>query len=370
MKDLIKNQNIINVIENFPFKGELVDYKINKRGHINDTFVLTFKEEEKTKDYILQRINSDVFTNPDQLMENIIGVTNHLRGKIIEKGGNPNRETLNVVMTKDQKPYYSDGLGNFWRVYNYVTEVLCFEKVENPEDFSEIGWAFGNFQKLLADYPAHTLHESIKDFHNTKKRFETFVEVLKEDKLSRAKDIKNEVNFVLDREEITGYFNELVEKEDLPLRVTHNDTKLNNILIDQETKKAICVIDLDTIMPGLAVNDFGDAIESGASSGAEDEKDLSKVECDLDLFEAFTKGFIKGTEGKLTEREIDLLPMGAKIMTLECGIRFLTDYLDGDRYFRTTREGQNLDRARTQFKLVLDMENKWDQLVAIVNKYK
>ena len=229
--------------------------------------------------------------------------------------------------------------------------------------------AFGNFQRQLADYPAETLHETIPGFHDTKARFEVFQEAVKKDICRRAASVQKEIDFILEREQITGVFGDLLAKKEIPLRVTHNDTKLNNIMIDKKTRKGICVIDLDTVMPGLAMNDFGDSIRFGASSALEDERDLSKVRCDMDLFEAYTRGFIEGCGGKLTRREIELLPMGAKVMTFECGMRFLTDYLQGDIYFKIHRPAQNLDRCRTQLKLVWDMEQKWQTMQEIVKKY-
>ena len=230
--------------------------------------------------------------------------------------------------------------------------------------------AFGRFQGLLADYPAETLHETIQDFHNTVKRLDTFKKAVEADGCGRAAQVQEEIQFVLDREALAHKLCDMQAEGKLPLRVTHNDTKLNNIMIDDETRKAICVIDLDTVMPGLSVNDFGDSIRFGASTGAEDEPDLSKVSCSMELFELYTKGFVEGCKGSLTEEELDMLPVGAMTMTYECGMRFLTDYLEGDHYFKIHREGHNLDRCRTQFKLVKDMEEKWNQMNEIVNKYR
>ena len=223
---------------------------------------------------------------------------------------------------------------------------------------------------MLADYPADTLNETIAGFHDTRARFAVFKKAVEEDVLGRAASVKEEIQFVLDREDVANCFSELQDKGELPLRVTHNDTKLNNIMIDNKTGKGICVIDLDTVMPGLAMNDFGDSIRFGASTAAEDERDLSKVSCSMDLFDLYTKGFIEGCAGRLTSEELKLLPMGAKVMTFECGMRFLTDYLQGDRYFKIHREDHNLDRCRTQFKLVADMEKKWDTMQSIVKKYQ
>ena len=223
---------------------------------------------------------------------------------------------------------------------------------------------------MLADYPAESLNETIRGFHDTKARFAVFKKSVEEDILGRAALAAEEIRFVLEREDVANYFSDLQAKGELPLRVTHNDTKLNNVMIDNKTGKAICVIDLDTVMPGLAIFDYGDSIRFGANTAEEDEKDLSKVSCSMDLFDLYSKGFIEGCAGRLTEQEINLLPMGAKVMTFECGMRFLTDYLQGDRYFKIHREGHNLDRCRTQFKLVADMEQKWDTMQEIVQKYK
>ena len=226
-----------------------------------------------------------------------------------------------------------------------------------------------DFQRMLADYPAETLNETIKGFHDTRARFQVFKDTVAKDVCGRAAEVQDEINFVLAHEDVANVFGELQDKGKLPLRVTHNDTKLNNIMIDDKTGKGICVIDLDTVMPGLAMNDFGDSIRFGASTAAEDETDLSKVSCSMDLFEIYVKGFLEGCDGKLTKKEVELLPMGAKVMTFECGMRFLTDYLDGDHYFKIHREKHNLDRCRTQFKLVADMEKKWDIMQEIVAKY-
>ena len=329
------------VISKFDFPGEVVECIPYGSGHINDTYRLTVQTSEgQNKRFILQRMNKSIFTKPVELMENVSGVTSWLRKKIQENGGDAERETLNIVNDKENSPYYQSAV------------------------------AFGHFQRLLADYPAETLHETIVNFHNTVDRFRKFKEAVAADSEGRVKDVQDEIRFVLDREELAHTLCDLQEKGEIPLRVTHNDTKLNNIMIDDETGKAICVIDLDTVMPGLSVNDFGDSIRFGASTGAEDEQDLSKISCDLHLYEVYTKGFIEGCAGALTDIELDMLPMGAILMTFECGMRFLTDYLEGDHYFKIHREGHNLDRCRTQFKLVADMEEKLPQMKAIVEKYR
>lgn len=365
-----KNQTLEQVIKDFDIPGSLEECIPFGNGHINDTYRLTFQEENGKKRYILQRMNKDIFTRPVELMENICGVTSWLRRKIQENGGDPLRETLNMVPTRSGESFYVDTLGDYWRCCLFIEQADCFDQVESREDFYQSAVAFGNFQNLLADYPAETLHETIENFHNTVERFRKFKEVLAADPCGRAAGVREEIQFVLEREELAHVLVDQQESGMLPLRVTHNDTKLNNIMIDQESGKAICVIDLDTVMPGLAVNDFGDSIRFGASTAAEDEQDISKVWCDLELFEVYTRGFVEGCKGALTERELDMLPMGAILMTFECGMRFLTDYLDGDHYFKIHREGHNLDRCRTQFKLVKDMEEKLAQMNEIVRKYR
>ena len=339
-------------------------------GHINDTYRLTYEIGDMGDVYvILQRMNREIFKKPVELMENIVGVTSHLRKKIIKAGGDPERETLNVILAKDGKAYYVDSMGEYWRSFKYITEATSYDLVEKPEDFYESAVAFGHFQRMLADYPAETLHETIEGFHDTKARLRAFKEAVEKDVCGRAASVQKEIDFVLSHEDTANVFGDLLAKGELPLRVTHNDTKLNNIMIDNTTRKGICVIDLDTVMPGLAMNDFGDSIRFGASTAEEDEQDLSKVSCSMELFELYVKGFLEGCAGSLTDKEVEMLPMGAKVMTYECGMRFLADYLEGDHYFKIHREGHNLDRARTQFKLVADMESKWDTMAEIVRKY-
>ncbi|MDD3360281.1 MAG: aminoglycoside phosphotransferase family protein [Hespellia sp.] len=357
-------------IENFQFTGRLVSEEPYGNGHINDTFLLVFSHPDmENHRVILQRMNDEIFKNPEEVMANIQGITSYLKKKIIENGGNPNRETLNIIRAKDGKPFYKDSFGSYWRAYFFIENTICFEQVDTPQDFYESALAFGHFQMLLSDYPAESLYETIVGFHDTEARYHTFEKAVEADICGRAADVQKEIQFVRDRAEETKALFTAHEEGRLPLRVTHNDTKLNNIMFDDVTKKAICVIDLDTVMPGFAVNDFGDSIRFGASTAVEDEQDLSKVQCDMELYERYVEGFLEGCEGKLIPSEVALLPMGAKIMTFECGMRFLTDYLEGDHYFKIHREGHNLDRCRTQFKLVQDMEEKWDTMEKIVKKY-
>jgi dTDP-glucose pyrophosphorylase len=358
-------------LQNFQMEGMVMKSVRYGNGHINDTFLVTVKQKDDTEKYvILQRMNKGIFTNPEELMENIIGVTSFLRKKIVENGGDPERETMNVIPAKDGKTFFIDSEGEYWRCYQFIEGASSYDQVESPEDFYQSAVSFGHFQRLLADYPAETLHETIQGFHDTKARFEVFQKTVEEDVCGRASSVQEEINFVLAHEDVANVFGDLLKTGEIPLRVTHNDTKLNNIMIDDKTRKGICVIDLDTVMPGLAMNDFGDSIRFGANTGAEDEPNLDKVWFDLELFDIYAKGFIEGCGGKLTPKEIELLPMGAKVMTFECGMRFLTDYLQGDTYFKVHRENHNLDRCRTQFKLVSDMETKWDIMNEIVRKYQ
>ncbi|MGM9548435.1 MAG: phosphotransferase enzyme family protein [Faecousia sp.] len=339
------------------------------QGHINDTFcVLCQPQEGGFVRFILQGISPAAFPHPQELMENFVGITSFLRRKILASGGDPIRETLSLIKTRDGKDFYTDAAGKVWRLMPFIENTDCFQSA-TPELFEASARAFGRFQYMLNDYPARTLHETIVNFHNTEDRFAKFVAALEADKLNRAKGISAEIQFVLDRKADCSVAQQALRDGKLPLRVTHNDTKLNNVLIDRNTHEGICVIDLDTTMPGLAINDFGDSIRFGANHSQEDEKDLTKVNFDISLYEAYTRGFLEGSRGSLTPTELEYLPWGARLMTLECGIRFLTDYLDGDHYFHTCSPEQNLDRTRTQFKLVKDMEQQFDAMAAVVAKY-
>ena len=358
-----------NIVKNFNAKGAFVSAVPYGSGHINETKYVVCKDGEMEYEYILQKINKNVFKRPDQLMENYAAVTGFLRNIIIERGGDPDRETLNVVNALDGKSYYLDSEGNYWRLVLFVKDSISYDKVERPEQFYASAVAFGNFQYLLKDYPADTLHETIVNFHNTPDRFRQLTEAVSLDKCGRLAEVMDEVDFCRAREAFAGTLERAHADGRLPLKVTHNDTKLNNILFDKNTGDALCVVDLDTIMPGYAVNDFGDSIRFGATTALEDEADLSKVNFDISLYELYVKGFIEGAKGGLSEGELEMLPIGAIMMTFECGMRFLTDYLSGDTYFRISREKHNLDRARNQFKLVSDMEKCLDQMKAIVRKY-
>ena len=349
----------------FDFGGPMVcDPHHYGEGHINDTFVVW--RANHTKRFILQRINTDTFTDPAGLMENICGVTRHLRTKIQAEGGDPGRECLNVIPTLSGAAYYIDSEGNAWRAYDFVENTVCLQQVGCEADFRTVAETLGKFQNQLADYPASTLHETIARFHDTPNRYANFEKALAADALGRAKNIAPEIAFIHAREKDCHVLLDQLAAGEIPLRVTHNDTKINNVLLDEATGKGICVIDLDTVMPGLSAYDFGDSIRTGANDCAEDEPDQSKVHFDLHLYEVFAKGYLSTAGSTMQTAEKKSLAWGAKLMTLECGIRFLTDYLEGDHYFHIARPNHNLDRARTQFTLVRQMEDVFDQMTAIV----
>lgn len=364
-----ENREMFRIAEQFETEGVPESATAHGNGHINDTCLVTCKTETGYKKYILQRINHEIFKKPWELMENVVKVTEFLRRKIAEEGGDPERETLRVIFTKDGASYYQREDGTYWRMYGFIDGATCYDAVKEPKDFYATGLAFGHFQKMLSDYPAETLHETIPNFHNTASRLADFKKALKEDVMDRASAVQKEIQFILEREKDCHVICDMLAAGEIPLRVTHNDTKLNNIMIDNETGKAVCVIDLDTVMPGSALYDYGDAIRFGACTGAEDEKDLTKISCDVELFDVYTKGFVEGCEGALTGTEIRMLPMGAKVITLEQGIRFLTDYLEGDHYYKIRYPEHNLDRCRTQLKMVKDMEEKWEVLQGIAERY-
>jgi len=333
-------------------------------GHINETYYIP-----GTPSLILQKINTSIFKHPDQVMQNVSAVTEHLRKKIIANGGDPMRETLTVIPTKDGKPYYEAEDGSTYRMYYFITDAKSFDRAENPEMFAASARAFGRFQRMLADFPAHTLYETIPNFHDTGDRLRQFREAVEKDASGRAASVAEEIAFVSTRAHYTTVITDAIDAGTVPLRVTHNDTKLNNVMLDEKTYEPVCVIDLDTVMPGSLLYDYGDSLRFGASTGSEDETDLSKIEFDLTYFEAYTKAFLEEVGDTLTAKERELLPLSALLMTLECGMRFLADHINGDTYFRIHRENHNLDRCRTQFKLVADMEKKMEQMAAIVAKY-
>lgn len=340
------NEKLNKIMSQFDVDARFENYG---NGHINDTYI------SRPNEYILQKINTSIFTDPKGLMDNIDNVTSFLRKKIVVKGGNPARETLTVIKTIDGKNYYECN-GDAFRMYKFVEDTITIESVKDSTDMYRAGRGFGKFQALLDDYPAETLNETIVDFHNTVKRLENLEIAIAKDKSGRASSVTDEIEFCRQRADVANTVVREMEKETVPVRVTHNDTKINNILFDAKTREAVCVIDLDTVMPGSALYDFGDALRIGASTAAEDETDLSKVHFNVENFKAFAKGYLEETAKLLTKKEVELLAFSAKLLTFECGMRFLTDHIDGDTYFKIHRENHNLDRARNQFKLVMEIE--------------
>ena len=350
---------MMDLLKNFKLDTPAASCERYGCGHVNETYLVV---SESGRRYILQKISTRAFHDVPALMQNIISVTQFLKGKTEDPRG-----VLTLVPTTDDQFFLTCEDGSYWRLYDFVEDAVCLQAPETPEDFYQSALAFGNFQQMLTDFPAETLSETIPMFHNTANRFKLFREKLAEDPMGRAANVKAEIEFALAHEAEASTLVDLQASGQLPTRVTHNDTKLNNVMLDATTKKALCVIDLDTIMPGLSLYDFGDSIRFGAATAAEDETDLSKVEMSLDLFRTYATGYLTACPG-LTDLEKKMMPMGAKMMTLECGVRFLTDYLDGDHYFKVHRENHNLDRCRTQFKLVADMEKKWAEMNAVIEE--
>lgn len=357
------------ILFNFAIDGEFVSCEPYGSGLINRTYVAVYNEGGRRVRYIVQRINTNLFKNVDGLMNNIKLVTEFNRAEIMKRGGDPDRESLTLVPTKNGGTYFRTEEGDCYRVYVFIENAKGYDVVEKPEHFYESAVAFGKFAMLLDRFDSSKLFEVLPDFHNTVKRFDNFRRSLEADKFNRAKDVKKEIGFALEREKITHTIVDLLASGKMPSRVTHNDTKLNNVLIDTRTDKAVSVIDLDTMMPGSICYDFGDSIRFGCNPCLEDTPETEKVIFNMPLFETYTKGYLSVFGDTITDIERKNLPMGAILMTYECGIRFLTDYLDGDVYFRKTREGQNIDRTRTQFKLVSDMEKRYDEMLSAVERY-
>lgn len=362
-----ENINFKKILSNFKVKGEFVEGYRYGEGHINDTFLVKMQENDQEIKYILQRINTRLFQNVEKLMNNIVLVTEFCRKSVMKRGGDPLRECLNVVFTCDNKSYFRQG-EDCYRVYIFIDGATTYQIVRNPQDFYESAVAFGNFAKLLADFDASQLYEVLPDFHNTKVRYANFIRAVEKDVCGRREEVQKEIDWVNAHKDLCGKIIYKIDSGEIPLRVTHNDTKLNNVMIDDETGKGIAVIDLDTVMPGSLCYDFGDSIRFGCNPAAEDEPDLSKVNFRFDLYETYLKGYLSAVGDSITQAERENLPMGAILMTYECGMRFLTDYLEGDVYFKTHRPKQNLDRAHTQFKLVEDMLSVYDQMLELAKR--
>ncbi len=361
-------KELIELCKAFKINGEFDSIQVINNGHINSTFLVRFLEDEKIKKYVLQKINKNVFKKPEEVMENITSVTKHINDKLKKENKSTDRKTLNFSFSESGKPFVVDGYGDYWRVCEFIGHSLTFNETNDLSVIEETGRAFGEFQGLLADFPAEKLNITIPHFHNTPNRYQIFKDTLARNPVNRAELIAGDINSYLELEQIVSQMYAMQKQGDLKLKVTHNDTKCNNVLFDKDSKKFLCVIDLDTVMPGLLGFDFGDAIRFIANTAAEDEVDLSKVEIDEAKFRAFVSGFLSEIGNRISEQERKTLVLGSITMTAECGLRFLTDYIDGDNYFKIDYPEHNLVRARCQLKLVGSMLEKQKQLEDIVNE--
>jgi hypothetical protein len=365
------DRNFHSLVKNFTFEGEFIDAAPYGFGHINDTYALNFEIGSHTqRRYILQRINHNVFKDPVGVMHNLERVTRHLQVKIENLGGDPLRETINLIPTIDGLSYYQDADGDYWRGEVFIEGAQTYQIPKDPAHYYNAAWAFGRFSSLLADFPVNELAITIPDFHHTPKRFKNFSKALEIDPKKRVQQVQSEIEFLLNREAETSVLVHLSESGQLPVRVTHNDTKFENVMIDDRSGQGICVIDLDTVMPGLINFDFGDAVRSGSNPAAEDEVNLDKVRFDIEIFEHLAHGYLAAAGDMLTPIELQNLAFAARLITLEQALRFLTDHLLGDVYYRIHRPDHNLDRCRTQIKLIQEMEAVYDQMVNIVNSYR
>ncbi len=359
--------NLQPVTKHFAFEGTILSVLPYGSGHINDTYKVE-TAEAYAHNYILQRINHKIFRNVEGLMDNIDRVTTHIRKKLEQTpGADPNRQGLTLVRTHQNKSYYQDPDGNYWRMYLFIEDNRSYDIVDTSEKAFEGGRMFGKFQSMIADLPGGPLFETIPNFHNIDRRVETLRETLKRDPAGRAAQVKEEVAFVMERIDEMGTILHLGQQGLIPSRITHNDTKFNNVLLDKNDQ-GLCVIDLDTVMPGYVHYDFGDSIRTSTNTGAEDDQDLSRVEMDIRLFEGYTRGFLQETRSTLTPTELEYLPLSGKLLPYMIGVRFLTDYVDGDNYFKIKHEHHNLQRARAQFKLLQSMERQFEEMREIVRR--
>lgn len=357
------NYDLAQIAGQFQIVGEVTAAEPYGTGHINDTFVIACRDEGGERRYALQRINHNVFKDPPGMMNNIIRVTSHIRNRLKASEANDlARRVLTVVPTRTGKGYYQDAEGNYWRMYFFIEGVQTYDVLETLEQAYEAARAFGKFQSYLSDLPDPPLVETIPDFHNTPQRLQTFLSVLEEDPCSRARTAREEIGFIHQRAGICSVLLDLAALDKIPVRVTHNDTKINNVLFDSDKQEGICVIDLDTVMPGLSLYDFGDMVRTATCRAAEDERDLAKIHMDITFFEQLVRGYVRETADFLTKAEKEHLGFAGKLITFEQMIRFLTDYLAGDVYYKTHRPGHNLDRARTQMKLVQSIEEQEEQM--------
>ena len=366
---MLHQDTILEIASHFCLNGTPVSVKELTAGNINTTYRLDMGTEPDAPSYVLQRINTGAFRDPVALMENVRRVTSHIRAGLEAEGRSVDRRVLCFAKADNGTFLYTAPAGTAgegtWRAYRHVDDATAYDRLDSPAPFYEAGRGFGEFQTRLADFPADELTETIPHFHDTPYRYETFLRSVETDRAGRAAEVAEEIEFVRSRRRMMGSIVDRLASGELPLRVTHNDTKVNNVLIDNQTGHALCVIDLDTVMPGSSLYDYGDAIRFGACTTAEDEKDISKIDLDMTLFEAFTRGFVE-MAGNLTREELLLLPLGALVLTCELAMRFLTDYLDGDVYFKTRYPGHNLVRTRAQMQLLRKMEEKYDDMCAFV----
>ncbi|MBT3378321.1 MAG: aminoglycoside phosphotransferase family protein [Lentisphaerae bacterium] len=355
----------------FQIDGTYIDGGPYGTGHINDTYAVRSQTATGPVRHILQRINHNIFKDVPMLMDNIARVTEHLRTKLQDVPGvNPERETLTIIPTTDGSPYLKDENGDYWRAYIFIEGAQTYDEVQSEDQAYQAAFAFGTFQGYLLDLPPPRLVETIPDFHHTPKRFATLVEAIDADPCNRAAQARPDIESALAHEEMTGRLIRDLEAGRLSERVTHNDTKINNVMLDDATGRGICVIDLDTVMPGLVLYDFGDQIRTTTGTAPEDEQDLSKVRFQINMYEALVKGYLDAAGSFLTAAETDYLAFCGKLITFEIGIRFLTDYLSGDVYFKTHRPGHNLDRTRTQFEMVRQMEEQEEEMNAVVSSLR
>lgn len=364
---MYREQQLQAISRQFQIYGQILHAEPCKIGHINETYTATYDQGGVLVRYIHQKVNQSVFRNPEAVMDNVVRVTEHLRHKLIESAARQlTRRALTIVPTRDGKAFFWDRNGDFWRTFVFVERVQSFESVQNTGQAYEAGRAFGGFQAMLADLPGERLHETIPDFHNTRKRFETLRRAVEEDHCNRAQKAAGEIAFALAQEPWIGTLLDALAAGELQERITHNDTKFNNVMLDWETGRAMCVVDLDTVMPGLVHYDFGDMVRTTTSPTLEDEQDLSKVQMQMPMFESLARGYWEAAQGFLTPPEKKYLVFAGKLITYTIGIRFLADYLLGDTYFRVHRPEHNLDRCRTQFKLVqsiVEQEEAMQQFV-------
>jgi len=356
------------ISSHFQFTGDLQSVQLIDVGHIHDTYALTFSNQGGVKRYILQQINTHVFRSPRLVMENIRLVSNHLRARLLQSGGNPERESLTLIPTQEGSDYYTTKDGDVWRAMLLIEGARTHLTLPERRLYQNASQAFGRFQRLLADFPAEKLHITIPDFHHTSRRLQAFECAAAQDVSRRLASARPEVDFLLQRRSEAGRLIELQEQGKIPLRVTHNDTKLDNVLIDDQTGEGVCVIDLDTVMPGLSLYDFGDTVRSAANTAAEDELDLDKVHFDLDIFELLVRGYLLEMRNLLTRDELENLAFGAWLIIYEQAMRFLTDYLNGDTYYRTAYPDHNLARCRTQIKLIQEMEDHFAAVENIIHR--